>query len=67
MVESESKALLENKLSLPAYDQCLKASHIFNLLEARGVISVAQRAVYISRIRELAKGAGSVWLETQNN
>ena len=54
-------------LSLPAYDQCLKASHIFNLLEARGVISVAQRAVYISRIRELAKGAGSVWLETQNN
>ena len=67
MVESESKALLENKLSLPAYDQCLKASHIFNLLEARGVISVAQRAVYISRIRKLAKGAGSVWLETQNN
>ena len=67
MVESESKALLENKLSLPAYDQCLKASHIFNLLEARGVIGVAQRAVYISRIRELAKGAGSVWLETQNN
>ena len=67
MVESESKALLEKKLSLPAYDQCLKASHIFNLLEARGVISVAQRAVYISRIRELAKGAGSVWLETQNN
>ena len=67
MVESESKALLENKLSLPAYDQCLKASHIFNLLEARGVISVAQRAAYISRIRELAKGAGSVWLETQNN
>jgi len=51
MVESESKALLEKKLSLPAYDQCLKASHIFNLLEARGVISVAQRAVYISRIR----------------
>ena len=67
MVESESKALLEKKLSLPAYDQCLKASHIFNLLEARGVISVAQRAVYISRIRELAKGAGSVWLETQDN
>jgi len=67
MVESESKALLEKKLSLPAYDQCLKASHIFNLLEARGVISVAQRAVYISRIRELAKGVGSVWLETQNN
>ena len=67
MAESESKALLEKKLSLPAYDQCLKASHIFNLLEARGVIGVAQRAGYISRIRELAKGVGSVWLETQNN
>jgi len=67
MVESESKALLEKKLSLPAYDQCLKASHIFNLLEARGVISVTQRAGYISRIRELAKGVGSVWLETHNN
>ena len=67
MVESESKALLEKKLSLPAFDQCLKASHIFNLLEARGVISVVQRGVYSSRIRELAKGAGSVWLETQNN
>jgi len=67
IAESECKSLLEKKLSLPAYDQCLKASHIFNLLEARGVISVAQRAAYISRIRELAKGAGSVWLETQNN
>jgi len=67
MAESESKALLEKKLSLPAYDQCLKASHIFNLLEARGVISVTQRAGYISRIRELAKGVGSVWLETHNN
>ena len=65
MVESESKALLEKKLSLPAYDQCLKASHIFNLLEARGVIGVAQRTEYISRIRELAKGSGERWLESQ--
>ena len=66
MAESECKSLLDKKLSLPAYDQCLKASHIFNLLDARGVIGVAQRAGFISRIRELAKGAGSVWLESQN-
>jgi len=45
----------------------LKASHIFNILEARGVISVTQRAEYISRIRKLVKGVGLVWLETQNN
>jgi len=66
MAESECKSLLDKKLSLPAYDQCLKASHIFNLLDARGVIGVAQRAGFISRIRELAKGAGSIWLESQN-
>ncbi len=66
ITEKESKSLIENKLSLPAYDQCLKASHIFNLLDARGVISVAQRAEYISRIRELAKGVGKVWLDSQN-
>jgi glycyl-tRNA synthetase alpha chain len=65
MVETECKSLLEKKLSLPAYDQCLKASHVFNLLDSRGVIGVAQRAGYISRIRDLAKGAGSVWLTTQ--
>ena len=64
-VESECKNLLEKKLPLPAYDQCLKASHIFNLLDARGVIGVAQRTEYISRIRELAKGSGQCWLESQ--
>ncbi len=63
--EKECKSLLEKKLSLPAYDQCLKASHIFNLLDARGVIGVAERANYIDRIRELAKGSGSVWLSNQ--
>ena len=57
--------MLEKKLPLPAYDQCLKASHIFNLLDARGVIGVAQRTKYISRIRELAKGSGQSWLESQ--
>ena len=67
IAESECKSLLEKKLALPAYDQCLKASHIFNLLDARGVIGVAQRTEYISRIRELAKGSGQSWLENQNN
>ena len=65
MLESESKNLTNNKLSLPAYDQCLKASHIFNILDARGVISVVQRAEYIGRIRDLVKGIGLIWLETQ--
>ena len=65
MVETECKSLLDKKLSLPAYDQCLKASHVFNLLDSRGAIGVAQRAGYISRIRDLVKRAGSVWLETQ--
>jgi len=65
IAEAECKSLLEKKLSLPAYDQCLKASHIFNLLDARGVIGVAQRTEYISRIRELAVGSGKNWLESQ--
>ena len=63
--EAECKALLEKKLALPAYDQCLKASHIFNLLDARGVIGAAERTGYINRIRELAKGSGAAWLATQ--
>ncbi len=64
--ENECKSLLEKKLSLPAYDQCLKASHIFNLLDARGVIGVAERTNYITRIRELAKGCGALWLSSQS-
>ena len=64
--EKECKSLLEKKLSLPAYDQCLKASHIFNLLDARGVIGVAERTGYITRIRELAKGCGALWLSSQS-
>ncbi|MAV56927.1 MAG: glycine--tRNA ligase subunit alpha [Pelagibacteraceae bacterium TMED247] len=65
IAETECKSLLEKKLSLPAYDQCLKASHIFNLLDSRGVIAVAERTGYINRIRDLAKGSGSIWLENQ--
>jgi len=52
-------------LALPAYDQCIKASHIFNLLDARGVISVTERQSYILRVRELAKGCGAAWLATE--
>ena len=65
-MEQECKLLLDKKLSLPAYDQCLKASHIFNLLDARGVIGVAERTGYITRIRDLAKGCGALWLSSQN-
>ncbi|HEV7390923.1 MAG TPA: glycine--tRNA ligase subunit alpha, partial [Burkholderiales bacterium] len=75
--EEECKALLEagsprdnandrhHKLALPAYDQCIKASHLFNLLDARGVISVTERQSYILRVRELAKGCGAAWLQTE--
>ncbi len=65
MHEDETKKMLEKKLSLPAYDQCLKASHVFNLLDSRGAISVAQRAEYISKIRDLTKSVGQIWLEAQ--
>ena len=66
MLESEAKSLIEKKISLPAYDQCLKSSHVFNLLDARGVISVAQRAEYIGRIRDLTKKIGKIWIESQS-
>ena len=65
IAEKECLVLIEKKLALPAYDQCLKASHLFNLLDARGVIGVAERTGYINRIRELAKGSGAAWLSTQ--
>jgi glycyl-tRNA synthetase alpha chain len=53
--EKECMSLIDKKLPLPAYDQCIKASHRFNLLDARGVISVTERASYIARVRALAK------------
>ena len=52
-------------MALPAYDQCIKASHVFNLLDARGVISVTERASYIGRVRALAKASCEAWLEGQ--
>jgi glycyl-tRNA synthetase alpha chain len=58
------KLLTGQKLALPAYDQCIKASHAFNLLDARGVISVTERAAYIARVRALAKGCCEAWLES---
>jgi glycyl-tRNA synthetase alpha chain len=71
--EKECRALLEkgeseggrHLMALPAYDQCIKASHIFNLLDARGVISVTERQSYILRVRELAKACCAAWLKTE--
>jgi glycyl-tRNA synthetase alpha chain len=60
--ENECAAILERGLALPAYDQTLKASHLFNLLDARGVISVTERAAYIGRVRALAKACAEAWL-----
>jgi glycyl-tRNA synthetase alpha chain len=60
--EAECQALIAAGLPLPAYDQCIKASHRFNLLDARGVISVTERAAYIGRVRALAKACCEAWL-----
>jgi glycyl-tRNA synthetase alpha chain len=65
--EAECKALLAANLALPAYDQCIKASHRFNLLDARGVISVAERQAYIGRVRALAKACCEGWLKSQGD
>jgi glycyl-tRNA synthetase alpha chain len=70
--EDACRALLESRggderplMVLPAFDQCIKASHIFNLLDARGVISVTERQSYILRVRNLAKACGAAWLKTE--
>jgi glycyl-tRNA synthetase alpha chain len=60
--EAECAALVERRLALPAYDQCIKASHLFNLLDARGAISVTERASYIGRVRALAKSCCETWV-----
>lgn len=65
MAEKESKRLADDGLALPAYDMCIKASHLFNLLDARGVISVVERAGYIKRVRQLAKACCTTWLDGQ--
>jgi len=60
------KSFVEKKLSFPSYDQCLYASHVLNIIDARGAISVAQRAGYIGRIRDITKTAAEIWLNSQN-
>ncbi len=60
--EGECRSLVEKKLALPAYDHCMKASHLFNLLDARGVISVTERAAFIGRVRALSKSCCEAWL-----
>jgi glycyl-tRNA synthetase alpha chain len=61
--EAECKRLIEKDLVLPAYDYCLKCSHTFNLLDARGALSVAERTRYILRVRELAKMCAEKYLK----
>lgn len=63
--EEECQALIQKGLALPAYDHCLKASHLFNLLDARGVISVVERASYIGRVRTLARACCETYLKKQ--
>ena len=65
--EAECQSLLAADLPLPAYDQCIKASHRFNLLDARGVISVTERQAYIGRVRALAKGYAEGWLKARGH
>ena len=64
--EKQSIALIEHDLPFPAYDFCIKASHLFNLLNSRGMISVTERASYIGRVRHLAKICAEKWLRMQN-
>jgi glycyl-tRNA synthetase alpha chain len=61
--EREGRDLIERGLPLPAYDQVLKASHTFNLLDARGAISVTERAAYIARVRGLARRVAETYVE----
>jgi len=63
--EQQCRSLVAAELALPAYDQAIKASHVFNLLDARGVISVTERAAYIGRVRELARACATTWLKSQ--
>ena len=65
--EQECAKLLEKKLALPAYDQCIKSSHLFNLLDARGAVSVTDRASFIARVRTLAKGCCETWIQSRSS
>jgi glycyl-tRNA synthetase alpha chain len=63
--EKQAKHLMEQQLALPAYEQVLKAAHSFNLLDARGAISVTERAAYIGRIRNLARSVAQSYYESR--
>ena len=67
MYEQECRSLIEKQLSLPAYEYCLKSSHTFNLLDARGAIGVAERASYIGKVRTLANLCAASYLQTREN
>jgi glycyl-tRNA synthetase alpha chain len=67
MYEAESKRQIENGLVLPAYEYCLKCSHTFNLLDARGAISVTERTGYIGRIRNLARVSAEAYLKQRED
>jgi glycyl-tRNA synthetase alpha chain len=60
--EAECMRCIDANIPLAAYDQAIEASHLFNLLQARGVISVQERASYIGRVRDLAKGSCEAWI-----
>ncbi|MFQ5597342.1 MAG: glycine--tRNA ligase subunit alpha [Nitrospiria bacterium] len=65
--EKEGKALIGKGLVLPAYDQCIKSSHVFNLLDARGAISVTERTGYIGRVRSLARACAAGYLKQRQD
>ncbi len=67
MCEVECRKLLERGLVLPAYDYCMKSSHLFNVLDARGAISVAERTGYIGRVRGLARGCAAAYVERRES
>ena len=63
--EKQAKYLMEQRLALPAYEQVLKAAHSFNLLDARGAISVTERAAYIGRIRNISRSVAQSYYESR--
>jgi glycyl-tRNA synthetase alpha chain len=63
--EKQAQYLIQQQLALPAYEQVLKAAHTFNLLDARGAISVTERAAYIGRIRNLARSVAQSYFESR--
>ncbi len=65
--QAECAVNIERGLALPAYEQTMKASHLFNLLDARGVISVTERAAYIGRVRDMSKSCCEAWLRSRGH